>query len=425
MSRQIELKESSQRWLLMLLLVAGMIICYAERGALGVAAPVMIKELHLSKTVMGVLLSAFFWCYAFMQIPAGWLVDRFGVRKAYAVGFLIWTIASACTGLAGGLASLIVLQIVLGIGQSVAFPASARAVANWFPNSERGTVTACYLSGVRLGQALIGVVGVYLLVKYGWKLFFVLISVAPILWLLPWHMFLGKWERAAQSSASTEITEMKKSVSFFGSFALLRNRTVLGIFLGFFAFDYVWFVYTRWLNGYLVIERKFTPAETGFWTSAPYVVMSIIILISGVASDRLIKRGYLEIRVRKTFIVLGLAIALLIVPAGMVADKMTAVWLLSISLGGLGICAPNTWTLTQTVCSKNLVGTVSGIQNFGGNVGGIIAPALTGFIADRTQSFAPAFTICGLILVMGIFSYTFLIGKQALAREPEAEPAII
>src|SRR5438552_2422404 len=124
MSNDTRLRDSSQRWWLMVLLIAGMVICYAHRGALSVAAPFMIKELHLPPAAMGILLSAFFWCYSFLQIPAGWLVDRFGVKRAYALGFIIWTIASACTGLAGSLVSLVLLQILLGIGQSVAFPAS-------------------------------------------------------------------------------------------------------------------------------------------------------------------------------------------------------------------------------------------------------------------------------------------------------------
>ena len=151
------LRTSSQRWWLMVLLVTGMVICYAQRGALPFAAPTLIKELHISKTDMGFLLSTFFFLYSFMQMPAGWLVDRFGVKKAYALGFIVWSIASACTGLAGGFYTLIVFQLILGVGQSVAFPASAAAVANWFQNKERGIVTASYLTGVRIGQALAGV----------------------------------------------------------------------------------------------------------------------------------------------------------------------------------------------------------------------------------------------------------------------------
>ena len=164
---------------------------------------------------------------------------------------------------------------------------------------------------------------------------------------------------------------------------------MFGIFLGFFAYDYVWFVFINWLPGYLVLERKFTAAEMGVYSSVPYLAMSVIILLSGAASDLLIRRGFSELRVRKTFIVVGLAIGLLIVPAGMVEDKITAVWLLTVSLCGLGICSPNTWTLTQAVCSKSKVGTVSGIQNFGGNLGGILAPALTGYIEVTSLTATP------------------------------------
>ncbi|MGH9880555.1 MAG: MFS transporter, partial [Pyrinomonadaceae bacterium] len=336
MQAEQDLKASSKRWWLMVLLVGGMIICYAHRGAISVAAPFMIKEFGLSPAVMGVLLSAFFWLYSFMQMPAGWLVDRVGVKRAYAYGFLLWSIASACTGLAGGLWALIVFQMILGAGQAVAFPASARAVANWFQNRERGTVTAGYLTGVRLGQALIGALGAYFLARYSWKLFLLVISIVPMLWLVPWYVFLRNRETPEPAEANKNIqTVNKKSASFLQALALLKNRTVFGIFLGFFAFDYVWFIYTRWLAGYLVLERKVTPAELAVWTSIPFLIMSVFILISGALSDLLIRRGYSEIRVRKTFIVVGLAIAGLIVPAGLVADRGTALWLLSISLCGL------------------------------------------------------------------------------------------
>ena len=121
------LRDSSQRWWLAALLFVGMIFGYAQRGALSPVAPYMIKELGLSPAVMGVLLSAFFWVYSFMQMPAGWLVDRYGVRRSYAIGYAFWSTISALTGLANGLVSLIAARVLLGAGQSVAFPASARA----------------------------------------------------------------------------------------------------------------------------------------------------------------------------------------------------------------------------------------------------------------------------------------------------------
>jgi ACS family D-galactonate transporter-like MFS transporter len=410
------LKDSPQRWWLMILLVTAMLICYAHRGALSVAAPFMIEDLGLSKTVMGILLSAFFWMYAFMQMPMGWLVDRFGVRRAYALGYLFWSVASILTGLAKNLTMLISLRIALGIGQAVAFPASARAVANWFQERERGTVTGLYLAGVRYGTALINVVGAWFLIQYDWRLFFLVIGTAPLIWLLPWTWFLGKWEVKQAPAVSSEPIPEKGS-SFVESILLLKKRSVFGIFLGFFAYDYAWFVYLSWLPGYLRLERNFTPAEMGIYSAMPFLAMSVIILISGILSDWLVRRGWEETKVRKIFIVTGLFIGCLVVPAGMVEDKMTAVWLLTISLGGIGIASPNTWTLTQAVCEKKIVGTVSGIQNFGGNLGGIIAPALTGYIAHRTGSFAMALGLTGVVLIIGIIAYLTLITGRVETTE--------
>jgi MFS family permease len=154
-----------------------------------------------------------------------------------------------------------------------------------------------------------------------------------------------------------------------------------------------------------------------FHTSVRFLVMSAVIVVSGIATDRLIAAGFRELRVRKTFIVIGFAIALAIVPAGLVDDNGTAVWLLLTSLCGIGVAAPNTWSITQACCAKSLVGTVSGIQNFGGNVAGIIAPWLTGAIAYRTGSFAAAFALCGFILVGGALAYCLLMNETV--RSPE------
>ncbi len=405
--------DCKQRWWLMLLLVTGMIFCYAHRGALSVAAPFMIRELHLSAAAMGILLSAFFWSYSFMQVPAGWMVDRFGVRKGYGFGFMLWSAACALTGMAGNLLWLAMTRIILGVGQATAFPASARAVSNWFKDRERGSVTAGYLTGVRLGQALISAVGAALLTACGFRYFFLIIGIIPLIWLIPWLRVVGLWEADGKPPfAATTTARAQVGMSFGTGLGLFRQRSVLGIFLGFFAYDYAWYVYVNWLPAYLVMERGFSPKEMAIYSSVPYVTMSIVILLSGFLSDVLVRRGYAEVQVRRALIVAGLALGCLIVPAGMVHDKIRAVWLLSISLSGLGVATPNTWTLTQAVCSKNIVGTVSGIQNFGGNLGGILAPALTGFIAHATNSFTLALSLTGTILVLGIGAYCFLISGR-------------
>jgi MFS family permease len=414
-----ELKEQPQRWWLMVLLIAGMIFAYAQRGALSVAAPFMIKDLGLSAAAMGVLLSAFFWCYAFMQVPAGWTVDRLGVRWAYAWGFVIWSVASALTGFARSMLELIIARVVLGVGQATAFPASARAVSNWFQDRERGSVTAGYLTGVRLGQALISAIGAVFLAAYGYRLFFLTIGLIPMVWLIPWLQFLRKWEPVRPGAAASDNRAFHTPrFSFLANLALFKQVSVLGIFLGFFAYDYTWYLYVSWLPSYLMIERKFNAAEMGLYSSIPYLAMSATILLSGFFSDVMVRRGHAEIKVRKLLIVIGLTIACLIVPAGLVHDKMSAVWLLTISIAGLGIAGPNTWTLTQSVCARDIVGTVSGIQNFGGNLGGILAPMLTGAIASATHSFALALSLTGGILVLGILSYRFMVSRRVALEPP-------
>lgn len=420
METDLSLKDSPRRWWLMVLLVSAMVVCYAHRGALSIAAPFMMRELGFSPAAMGILLSGFFWSYSLMQIPAGWLVDRYGVKRAYAVGYLFWSAASALTGFAGSLFVLLAIRVLVGVGQAVAFPASARAVANWFPDKERGIVTASYLTGARLGQILLSSVGTFFLAAYGLKPFFLVTGIIPMLWLLWWLRFLSPQESSSEAVPNPRA-ERDGNLSFIGSVALLKHRSVFGIFLGFFAYDYTWFVYLTWLPGYLVIERKFSVQEMAIYSSIPYAFMSLIILLSGFISDALVRRGYSETVVRKTLIAAGLGICCLIVPAGLVKDKMTAVWLLTISLSGLGIASPNTWTLTQAVSPKNLVGVVSGIQNFGGNLGGVIAPALTGYIAHKTQSFALALALTGAILIVGLLSYTVLVSEKVeIGKSKEA-----
>jgi ACS family D-galactonate transporter-like MFS transporter len=410
--------STTGRWGLVALLVSGMTFCYAQRGTLSVAAPFMIRDLGINTETMGFMLSAFSWCYCFMQVPAGWIVDRFGVRRAYACGFALWSIACTLTGAFRNIGAIVVFRITMGVGQSVAFPASARTVANWFPDTERGLVNSSYLTGVRLGQALINAAGVGLISVYGWRMLFVVCGLAPLLWIVPWMLVLRRWETPRAAVAAPSVSNR---FSFATSFGLLRHPTVLGTFLGFFAYDYVWFVFVFWLPGYLRLERHFTPAQMAFHSSVPFLVMSIVIVLSGIATDRLIASGFRELRVRKTFIAIGFAIAMAIVPAGLVHDNDTSVWLLSISLCGLGLAAPNTWSLTQACCTKRLVGTVSGLQNFGGNVGGIIAPWLTGAIAHRTGSFASAFVVCGFILAGGALAYWLLMNDMVRSPEEAAQ----
>src|SRR6185436_14846795 len=204
------------RWGLVGLLVSGMTFCYAQRGTLSITAPFMIRDLGINTETMGLMLSAFSWCYCFMQVPSGWFVDRFGVRRAYGFGFGLWSIACALTGAFRNIAAIMFFRITMGVGQSVAFPASARTVANWFPDTERGLVNSSFLIGVRLGQALVNAAGVGLIALYGWRMLFVLGGLAPLLWIVPWTLVLRRWERPGTSVAVAGGSNRFTFASSFG-----------------------------------------------------------------------------------------------------------------------------------------------------------------------------------------------------------------
>ena len=275
----VDVPAVTGRWWLAVLLTSGMIFCYAQRGTLSVAAPFMIRELGINTETMGLMLSAFSWCYCFMQVPAGWFVDRFGVRRAYTAGFVVWSIACALTGAFRNIAAIMGFRITMGVGQSVAFPASARTVANWFSDTERGLVNSSYLIGVRLGQALVNAAGIGLIALYGWRMFFVLSGLAPLLWIVPWTLVLRRWERPGTSVA---VAGGSNRFTFASSFGLLRHRSVLGTFLGFIAFDYVWFVFG-------VLAPGLSTARTPLHARADGV--SLVCAVSGdVGRDRAV--GY-------------------------------------------------------------------------------------------------------------------------------------
>lgn len=407
-------ERSPRRWILLGFLTTGMFFCYAQRQTLAIAAPYMMKDLGLNNAAIGLLLSAFFWSYSLAQVPAGWLIDRYGIGRIYAVGFFIWTSAVTLTSIPSTMAGLIAVQLLLGIGQGVPFPASARAVANWFPAGERGGATGLYLSGNRLGQAAIGALGPTMIVSYGWRIFFIVAGLAGITWLVAWLFSIRLWESGNTFAAAQKSTNTKLSLR--ESLQLWHDRRIVGVCLGYFACDYVFFLLLRWMPVYLTVERKFGPRELALANSIPFALVVLLIIPAGMAGDLLVRQGWNDVTVRKSFITLGMLTAGLIVPAAFVRDNATSAWLLAGAVCGLGVVAPNAWLLTQAICPRHVVATASGIQNFGGNLGGIVAPAVTGLIAHQTGNSILAFNIAGVILLCGIACYWLLIPKNVPDR---------
>jgi MFS transporter, ACS family, D-galactonate transporter len=238
-----------RRWWIVGLLFAASLINYLDRAAISFALPLISKDFRLTSQSKGLLLSSFFWSYALMQIPIGWCADRFNLRWIYAGAFSIWSFAQGLTGLAGSLAALIAFRIVLGIGEPIYLPGGTKIVSLLFAPKERGLPSGLFDFGTRTGLVLEGILVPWLLVHFGWRRTFIILGFTALVWLVPWFLVFPRRMRAAGTNlASTDLTPR--------SVGRLINRNLLGICLGFFCFDYYWYVLVTWLPDYLVTVRQ-------------------------------------------------------------------------------------------------------------------------------------------------------------------------
>jgi MFS family permease len=387
---------------ILILLVVSVGINYIDRGLLSVSAPLIQAQLGLSPTELGVLFSAFFWTYAAMQIAAGWLVDRYPLQWVYATGYLIWSLATAATGMVSGFGQLLGARLALGLGESVAYPATSKILVREFPESRRGFANAMVDAGAKIGPGLSTLAGGLLVSQYGWRALFLGVGIASLPWLIPWIVYTR-----ARHDSRTE-----QHVASPPTMALLRRREAWGTYLGMFALGYVWYFLLSWLPSYLVKERGFSMASMALLGSVPFWGMAVATLVGGWFSDAWIRRGASPTRVRKTFVVGGLLLCgAAMLPAVLVADPSWCVGWLTAACLSLGLYTSNVWAITQTLAGPAAAGRWSGIQNAIGNLGGVVSPLVTGWIVGETGSFLLAFLAASAVLVGGATCYLFLLGE--------------
>lgn len=400
---------------LALLLALSIFINYVDRGNLAIAAPHIRDELGLSYSQLGVLFSSFFWTYAIFQIVSGWLVDRFPVNWVLAVGILGWSAATFATGLVHGFAALLIMRMVLGIGESVAYPSYSKIISRHFSESQRGRANSFICAGQASGPAVGTLLGGLLIANVGWRLFFVVFGIASSLWLLPWRKYLRKPVPTGGPDTTSNVgTADVFTVSEPGPSAsilqILRQRSAWGTFAGLFAYNYVWYFFITWLPTYLERERQFSVQAMSVAVSLAFLVLAITALISGWLSDRWIAAGGTPTVVRKTFTGAGPVIASSILLVGIVPNHTAAVAILVLTCIGLGMCTSNLWSVTQTLAGPTTSGKWTGLQNFTGNLAGWIAPAMIGLIVQRTGNFFWVFVITSGVTLLGAAAWIFLVG---------------
>ncbi|HET9177073.1 MAG TPA: MFS transporter [Terriglobia bacterium] len=396
--------SSTRRWLLVILLFVAALINYLDRATLSVALPRISGDLLLGPTSKGLLLSAFFWSYALMQVPIGWLADRVSLRWLYAGSFALWSLACGFTGLAESLAVLIALRVVLGIGESIYLPGSVKFISVAFSPEQRGLPTAIFDSGVRAGLAIGAPLVAWLVSRHGWRHMFMLVGFTALVWILPWIFTFpsGLNQDGQVRQPQVPARAVRKPLTF--------NRNLLGASLGFFCFGYYNYLLVTWLPDYLVEVRHLTLLKAGFLAAIPYIVWAVAELAGGWASDRAVRLGWNETRVRKGMITLGFATGLMLIPAALVGNLTASIALLA---GGslVGLASPNLLVVFQACAPRDEVGTWMGFGNFIGNIGGILSPLATGILISRTGSYVPGFALAPIILVAGLLAYWFIVGE--------------
>ena len=384
------------------LLAISVFINYIDRGSLSIAAAPLKDELHFSAGQLGILLSAFFWTYAGFQIVSGWMVDRFNVNWVLAGGFFIWSVATATTGLVHGFQMLLIMRLFLGIGESVAFPSYSKILAKHFPETIRGRANALIAAGIAAGPAFGIFLGAILMARYGWRPIFVGLGFLSLLWILPWTkwMPLGPGLPIPGTVQAPKLTE------------ILKQRSAWGTFGGLFSYNYLSYFLLTWLPYYLVHERNYSMEKMGKIGGSAYLILAVSALISGWVSDLWISRGGLPTRVRKTFTALGLALSscFCIAVVMFAFDSRLAVMFLFLTCAAAGLCTSNLWAITQTLAGPLAAGKWSGLQNFVGNFAGVVSPALTGFVVERTGHFFWAFAATSVVLLGGALSWAFVVG---------------
>jgi MFS family permease len=405
-----------REWTVIILLVFASIINYIDRSNLSIAAPVLTRELSLSPLQLGSLLSAFSWTYALLQLSglAGWLSDRFPAGYVLLCGYLVWSVATIATGLVTGFTFLYAARLVLGVGESIAYPCYSRIFAS-LPQQHRGRANSFIDAGTKIGPAAGVFAGGLLLIHLGWRALFIALGVGGLLWVVPWMMVIPKPQKV-----------LTQEVPLASALELLKIRSAWGTFFGHFCGNYFFYFLLAWLPNYLVREESLSLREMTHLTSILFLVIAATTLISGWFSDRFIARGVSPTRVRKAAVVGGLLVASTLMAVAFTGnDRTISLAILFIACLGYGVFSSNHWAITQTLAGPNMAGRWSSIQNGVGNLSGIAAPWIAGAIAQARGNSRGAFVVTGAVALAGALIWAFLVPRVEQVRWASPDSSVV
>ena len=412
------------------LLVTAGVVNYVDRATLAVANPLIRQDLGLTIPDMGLLLSAFLWVYAFAQLPAGALADRLGPRLMLTLGLACWSLGQMLGGAVTSFWQFVGARIVLGAGEAPHFPTCARVSRDWFNIGQRGTATGIWNCASSLGSFLALPLLTFLMVSFGWRAMFVAMGVAGLaLSALVFAVFRNPREIDLTAEERAFLTEgdapgAAARVTWADWKRLFGFRTTWGMIMGYFGCIYMTWLYTAWLPSYLELERHFTLQKTGIVGAIPFAFGVVGGVLGGRIVDVLVRRGVDPIRSRKIPMATALvATAACTVVAALTPSDTLAIACISASLFLVYVCSSSAWAMASVAAPANCTASLGAMQNFGGYIGGALAPTVTGFIVGGTGHFSLAFITGAVIALVAALGYWFLI-QDPIPETTAAERAI-
>jgi sugar phosphate permease len=422
-SARTSTRPSRGRWYILLMISAMYLITYLDRVNISTAAPLISKEYGFDKITMGFIFSAFVWAYAMFQVPGGWLSDKLGARGVLASIVTYWSIMTAATAGAFNAVSFIVVRFLFGVGEAGAFPGATRAMQLWYPQPERGFVQGITHSASRLGAAIAPPFVVWIMTQeglnLGWRAVFLICGAIGILWSLWWvlsyrnlpeeHGMVNRAEleniRGVDASGAIKPPPVEKQANVpWGT--LLSSPNMWAIMAAYFTYVYCLWIFLSWLPSYLVDFRHFTLLKVGLLASLPLWAGVVGDTVGGLATDYLLKRtGSAKIGRRVVAITGLLGCAVFIVPAALTEDAYVAVWCLTASMFFLECTIGPSWAVPMDTGGK-YSGTVSGMMNMAGNIGGALSPIVFGVLVQIGNWQAP-FIVAAVLLVIGSAVWAF------------------
>ncbi|HWB32203.1 MAG TPA: MFS transporter [Acidobacteriaceae bacterium] len=402
-------RMTGREWTVVGLLVLSVVINYVDRSNLALAAQPIQREFTLSPVQYGELLSAFSWTYALLQLlgTVGWVTDRFPVGWVMVGGYVLWTASTALTGLVTGFAALYATRLLLGVGESVAYPCYSRVFAE-MPQTARGRANAFIDAGTKLGPALGALLGGMILEHYHWRVLFVALGAGGLLWIIPWIALMPRPE---------EGTAAKSSASRLSIVRLLRVKSAWGAFIGHFCGNYFYYFLMLWLPNYLMGEQKMGIGAASRVTSAVFLLTATTTVAMGWVSDHLIAAGASPTLVRRAATGGGLTLASSLMVLALVDHNIRlSIGVMCVACVGFGTYASNHWAITQTLAGPAIAGRWSSVQNGVANLSGVAAPWIAGWILQNRGSSRMAFAFTGAVALVGGLAWWLLVEKVEEVR---------